>query len=214
MAKTDVSTAGAPVAEPRSRLDWVARRVSDVLSPPVLTGWLAVILSGHGASSYHPALTWGGTYVALADLVPVAYIVQRLRRGLVTDLHLKVRAERTRPVLVTVGCVGLVTALSLALGAPRPFQAFMALTFIQAAMLALVTLHWQISYHSAAAAGLVAATWILWGTSALVLSPVLPLVGWARMRLHRHTLGQVVAGALVSMVLFGPILALSLRSMR
>jgi hypothetical protein len=211
MGGRDVSPVEVAGRPPRNRLDWVARRVSDVFSPPVLSGGLAVILSGHGAASLGSTLTWGGTYVALADLVPVAYIIQRLRRGLVSDLHLRIRAERTRPVLVTVACVGLVTALSLALGAPRPFQAFMALTLFQAVVLALVTLHWQISYHSAAAAGLVTATLILWGSSALALAPVLPLVGWARMRLRRHTLGQVVAGAAVSVVLFGPMLAYSLR---
>jgi membrane-associated phospholipid phosphatase len=48
----------------------------------------------------------------------------------------------------------------------------------------------------------VVATGILFGIGpALLVSPLVPLVGAARLKLHRHTPAQVIAGTLVGAVI-------------
>ncbi len=62
----------------------------------------------------------------------------------------------------------------------------------------------------AAAASLVAGMVALRGAPGLLLAPVVPLVAWSRLRLKRHTLSQIVAGAAIATLFFGPLLAASL----
>ncbi|MBN1221549.1 MAG: hypothetical protein JXM69_21690 [Anaerolineae bacterium] len=64
-----------------------------------------------------------------------------------------------------------------------------------------ITVWWKISFHSsaisaAASIGLVTSGFSSWSTTAILL---VPLVGWARVYLRRHTLGQVIAGGMVGM---------------
>jgi membrane-associated phospholipid phosphatase len=59
----------------------------------------------------------------------------------------------------------------------------------------VITLWWQISMHSMSITGAVVVTGALYGlVPALLLSPLIPVVGAARIKLRRHTLAQVVGG--------------------
>ena len=75
---------------------------------------------------------------------------------------------------------------------------FALFSLVQIAVMLVITLWWQISMHSMSITGAVMVTGILYGLlPALILSPLIPVVGAARIQLHRHTLAQVVAGIAV-----------------
>jgi hypothetical protein len=62
--------------------------------------------------------------------------------------------------------------------------------------LSIVTLFWKISFHStaisaAASIGIVTSGITGWSIAFILLVPV---VGWARVHLRRHTIGQIAAG--------------------
>jgi membrane-associated phospholipid phosphatase len=80
-------------------------------------------------------------------------------------------------------------------GAPSLFLQLDAALALQMALLAVVTVWWKISYHAAGAAGLALVALSL-GDPAMALPLLfLPLlVGWARVRLRRHTPSQIAAG--------------------
>jgi len=197
--------------EPATRSAWLARRISDVFSPPVLSGTVAVFLTKLATSSWMAALTWSSLYILLAVLLPLAYLVRLVRQGKVGDLHVAIRDQRLRPLMVMLACMAAAFVAAIALGAPRPLNVFLGITLVQGVLLTAVTVFWQISFHAAAASAMVCAAAVVYGTlAALFLTPILFVVAWARLRLKRHTFRQIVAGAAVSGVLYGPVLAYAL----
>ena len=58
-------------------------------------------------------------------------------------------------------------------------------------------LFWKISFHGATITAAATATVLVAGSSAWPVLLLVPLVGWARVRLERHTPRQVIFGTLV-----------------
>ena len=186
----------APMALPHPRWDdRLARRVSDILSPPVVavTGLLLVAR----AVATPAAWGWVSFYLALVVLTPTLYVIWLLRRGEVTDFHLRVREQRIKPLLVILAAM-IVAWLALLVGAaPRLLLALAGAGTVQALIIFLVTLRWKISGHAAAIAGLAVLSWLLASPVAAPAALSVPLVIWARLQLRRHTFLQTLAGATV-----------------
>ncbi len=183
-----------------SRFYW-ARLISDLVSPPVVWGVMIFPIAFHEAHSQAQALLWGLTYGVLVCLIPALYIVWMVRRGSISDIHMRLREERLRPFLVSIACTGLAWWALRLMGAPPVVPLVAIATLAQLATMAVITLVWQISIHTMSITSAVVATGILFGIGpALLVSPLVPLVGAARLKLHRHTPAQVIAGTLVGAV--------------
>lgn len=184
-----------------------ARLVSDFISPPVVLAVLVSMISVRYAQTSAEAFTWAVTYIVLVCVAPVLYIAWMVQRGKIGDIHMQYRHERRRPFLVSIVCTALAYVLLQQMGAAPRVSQFTLLTLIQLGIMALITLVWQISLHSMSITVAVVAVGLLYGpVSALVASPLAPLVGAARIHLRRHTLSQVLAGAAIGVLL--PVLAL------
>lgn len=178
-------------------ISW-ARFISDIFSPPVIWGTLAFPIAFHEATSAEQALTWAFTYTLLVCLLPAVYIGFMVWRGQITDLHMEVRKERIRPFLVSVIGTVIAWAMLRLMGAPTLLSTFALVSLILLGSMLLVTLVWQISMHSMSITCAVVATGALYGLGpALLLSPLIPVVGAARLKLRRHTLAEVVAGVVL-----------------
>ena len=71
-------------------------------------------------------------------------------------------------------------------------------SLVQIILMALITTVWQISVHTMCITAALATIAILFNAGiALLLAPLIAIVALARLRLHRHTLSQVVAGIIV-----------------
>jgi len=152
--------------------------------PCLLLGVLASDVSG----TYLFALL----YFAVAVPVPVMYVVWLVKSGRVDDFHLPERRDRTGPFAVSIaGAVGA-AALLYYFGAPVVFLAPVLTALVQTVLLFLITLRWQISIHTATAAGLVTFAILALGSGAAILAVLVPLVAWARVFLGRHTVAQTV----------------------
>ncbi|MFP3897358.1 MAG: hypothetical protein ACLFV5_11060 [Anaerolineales bacterium] len=144
-------------------------------------------------------------YLLVAVLVPFSYLVVLVRRGLVTDLDVRLREQRTRPLLLTALCSALAFVLLLIGVAPLPMVTVAASFLVQALAIYTITLRWKVSIHCAVAAGAAITVWALWGQPVVLLFGLF-LVAWSRVRLRRHSVFQTMVGALlglsVSMVAF------------
>jgi len=176
----------------------LARLVSNVLSPPVVA--LPVLVIGVRLSGVPGAWRFGALYAVLAIVVPMVDLLYLLRTGRVGDFHLSLRGERTRPFVVSIACTGLAAVALAALGAPPLLVALGVATFGQAVVLFAITLRWQVSVHSAAVAGLAALSVMAYGAPGALAAPLVALVGWARLRLDRHTPAQVLVGVAIGAV--------------
>lgn len=177
----------------------VASLVSNVGSPPILTS-ATVMLAAFKIPGLRTWI-WGVVYVSLGVLIPFLYVVWSFMRGQITDIDVRLREQRRRPLLVTLICTGI-GWLVLALGAaPAGMTTVAAAMWLQVAAIFFVTLRWKISVHTAAAAGGATLIWTLLG-SGIPFLLVVPLIVWSRIRLRHHTLPQTLAGALIGFIVF------------
>ncbi|MDX2140677.1 MAG: hypothetical protein SF123_21520 [Chloroflexota bacterium] len=182
---------------PTPQIRW-ARVVSDLISPPVVWAVLAFPIAARADANPQRALLWAAIYAVLVCIVPVVFIAVMVQRGLITDIHIKVRRQRIIPFIVTIVCAAIAFVVLLALQAPLLITLFALFSLLQIVVMLIVTTRWQISMHAMAISGAVVAVFALFGGLAgLLVSPVIALVGAARIVLKRHTLAQVIAGAFV-----------------
>ncbi len=175
-----------------------ARLISNVLSPPVIWGVLAFPIALREADSREQAILWALTYTALVCVMPAIYIAVQVLRGEITDIHMRVRQQRVRPFLVSMLGTALAWSILRMMGAPALLPLFALVSLAQLVVMLLITLVWQISIHSMSITSAVIATGVLYGPgTALILCPLIALVGAARLKLQRHTLSQVIAGGVV-----------------
>lgn len=193
-----------------SRISW-ARLISDLLSPPVIWGLMAFPIAFHTAESEERAVLWALTYTILVCLLPALYIGFMVWRGHITDIHMQVREQRVRPFVVSILCTAIAWTVLRWMGAPSLIPLFALFSLIQIAVMLLITLAWQISMHSMSIAGAVVIAGALYGPgTALLLSPLIPVVGAARIKLRRHTPAQVIAGGLLGGMLTAVMFIISL----
>lgn len=177
----------------------VASLISNVGSPPVVTSVTVMLMAFKIAGSV--AWIWGTIYVSLAILIPFLYVIWSVTRGEITDIHIRSREQRRRPLLVALICAG-VGWLVLALGAaPTAMTVVAAAIWLQTVVVFFITLRWKISVHTAAAASGATLAWTFLGT-VLPFLLVVPLIAWSRVRLRRHTLPQTLAGVLLGSTVF------------
>ncbi len=192
-------------ARPRPWQDHLARAVSVLFDSSILS--LPVFL----AFGWREAGAAGAAWALLALLVmtgiPLGYILMGMRRGWVSDLELSRREERPRFILVSLSSDLLALALLQLGGGPRLLAA-MALTYLAlGATMFSISTYWKISLHMVGVAGFATALLIVYGPVAAWTYLALPLVAWARLRRRKHTVPQLVAGALggaaITAVVFG-----------
>ena len=185
---------GAGVEKFYTRL---ALTVSNVFSPPLMgiAGLLITIpFIGRGA-----AQTWLPSIAVLSILLPAAYILWLIKRGEVTDLYLRERHQRIKPLGVSLFCSLLVWWLVVWLDAPLLLRAIAVVQVIQGSAILAITLRWKISAHSITGAAVVGLAFFLWGTEVWSLLFLIPLIAWSRVWLNRHTLSQTIAGTLLGL---------------
>lgn len=79
----------------------------------------------------------------------------------------------------------------------RYLAALEAVSFTSTFILFLISFRWKISVHMAAMAIPLVFFTLIGYPQILFFTPLLPLLGWARIKLRAHTFSQVVAGTFV-----------------
>lgn len=142
--------------------------------------------------------------VLIDGLIPFFYFVHLLRTGEISDWDTTKREQRIKlyGAVLIIHAVGVVFAAALGkIILAKILFGFWCL----AAAYTLVTLFWKISLHTGVFATAVAFAAALWGRNWLILSLILPVIAWSRLRLKKHTLAQIIIGALL-----GPAILLGL----
>lgn len=198
-AKQDEWQGGSGRVVGPSRL---ASFVSDSLGPlPSLSA-----LCGAGAlhSSIAAGIAWGLLAMFFAAILP--YLVTWKIR------HPASGATVPRPVrgaymglAVVTAAVGVIVLIPL--GAPSAVIQTTIAIMLCLGVVAVTNALWRWSNHMAACAAGVAMLLVLFGWPALISAAALPAVAWSRLRLGRHSLVELVLGALCGAAVAGSILA-------
>ena len=195
-----------------SRLDlasrWVAEGVSWLFSPPLVATAMVILAVTQVAPSdgRRAAWLWGGGLVLGAVALPLAYLRWLVRTGRVSDMDVCRRHQRLRPMAFTLAA-GITALCTLEWGGAPLFLCLVAsLLWLLMAGLMGVSAWWKISVHGALAGAGLVLLWVcqepLWAWA------LLPVLGWSRVRLGRHSVAQVIAGTAWGVALFGLGLAL------
>lgn len=165
-----------------------------MLASPPLLGLAGLILVGMALDRVEVWL-WGSFYAFSHIVAPILILLWLVRRGKVSDFHIKNRHERIKP-LACLLLFSLLSWLVFHLGsAPYLFQAFGLAGVLQTVVRLLVTTQWKISGHSTGAAAFTALLLGVFGSPAAPAILLTPLVIWARVQRNRHDLVQSLAGA-------------------
>ncbi|MEV6842840.1 phosphoesterase PA-phosphatase [Actinoplanes sp. NPDC051411] len=184
----------------------LARVVTEASTPTLLVGLLLPLI-GYESGGYRGL--WLGLLASVfSAVVPFVFVLRRTRSGRLSDHHVRNRADRAVPLLVSLLSVMLGFALLTVLHAPRQLLAVMIAGVAGIVITIAVTHWWKISIHTGAASGCTTVLAMTFGVAALPAFPILVVIGWSRVVLREHTVAQVVAGAAVGALTTGVVLTM------
>lgn len=174
-----------------------ADAIAQVLHPGLLVmALMAYVAFTHTAS---PAAAAKWLLLAVLTVVAIPYTVLRLlhRAGVVDDLQVVRRSQRPKLFAIALTCTGGGLVLLAALGAPPHLVALIIAMLAGLGAMGLTTLVWKASMHLAVLSGTAAILLHERPLYALLPLALAPVLGWSRVRAGRHTIPQVIGGAVI-----------------
>jgi hypothetical protein len=179
--------------------DRLARWISIFFDSSFLS--LPVFLALGWRSSQTVGLLWAILVLVIVTGIPLAYLLIGRKRGWVSDMELSRREERPRFILISLSSdVLALAALWLGRG-PQLLRLIVLTYFCLAIVMFSVSSFWKISMHMAGVGGFSTALAFVFGAPAMWAFLSLPLVAWARLHRRKHSIPQLIAGALAGSII-------------
>ncbi len=178
----------------RNFLDHLALWLSVLLSPFVCVPYFCVVFAQATARSTTEFYQLSTLCTLLSIGVPAIYIAWHVRKGNITDLHVKEVEQRKGPFRAGRWSMGSLFLSLWLYGAPQGLTALAGVLFAQVFIFEWISRTWKISMHTSVLAACLAGSVELahWSTASLWI--LLPLC-WARHRRGRHLWSQTFTGA-------------------
>ncbi len=174
----------------------VAYIISHIFNAPLFSVYLLpAIISSEHLTSIDVLLTTAICIFTLLVMPTILIIYYKIKGK--TDIFVSKHSDRPKffiPALIGYA-IGFIVFYTLKMNILALYHlCYFTVTF----SLFIVTLYWKISIHTAGIAGPVTMLALKFGYRYLILQLLLLPVGWARLKLHAHTLAQIAAGAIQS----------------
>jgi len=181
--------------------DRLAFVISAIFSPYVTSLVFIVIISYRYSKDLSQFLPWMVTFLLFALIVPGFYVLWLFETRRIRDIHISDKNDRKIPFLLA-GLSSVIGAFLLfILNAARPIIVVGVAYAVNVVSVALITLFWKVSIHTALFSAVATISVILVGTHLWWLYLFLIPLAWARIHRRRHTIWQAVAGSLIAFVL-------------
>lgn len=133
-------------------------------------------------------------------ILQIASFVYFRKKRLLSNVDAKIKNERTLPfiaslLIFTIGFILLLT-LNMNIISIAFWFCYISNTFL----VILINKYLKISIHAMGVSGPLALFTFIIGIEALVLTPILLVAGWSRIKLKCHTLTEVIAGAFLGFI--------------
>ncbi len=176
----------------------IARLVSHIISPHIVGIIFFFLLAVNYGRDPMETLRWTSWLIPFIFIPPFFYVVWLSRKGFIKDIYMPDRETRLRPLAVLIVWLFICIVLTRYLNAPPIVDILLLSITTLVIVLTIVTLFWKISFHAATITAAGTATLLVSGiTYALPVLLMVPIVGWSRIRLNRHTPLQVIYGCFV-----------------
>lgn len=110
------------------------------------------------------------------------------------------KEDRIKPLVVA--CISYIICFIIlyVLDGPLFLKSIFAASIVSTVILTIITYFWKISLHTSWITFMVITFNILFGRWMLLMIPLIPVIGWARVRIKEHTMNQVILGVGISTV--------------
>jgi membrane-associated phospholipid phosphatase len=198
-----MTASGAPHLTPlpiKNRRVWrdLARILSTIFNPFLTALALFVILShveARGTGDFWWLLLLSTLFTSI---LPMLFIFWLYATDRISDLDMSMREEREKVFGAFVVFYLLGTVTLYVTHSPRLLIATMAGYTLSTIVVQYITRYWKISTHALGITAPLYVMCLLYGVQPLPFLVLIPAVCWARVYLKAHTIGQVVAGALLA----------------
>lgn len=187
-----------PESQQAKQLNTLAVWISTISNPVLLVALSLVYLTNRFATDLGDIIRYSATGLSLIVIGPaLVYVVIRWRHDRTIDVDVTNRADRPLPLLVaSIGA--LVGGSLISHRFDIPSLLFISQTLVMMLLvLTVVTTLWKISIHTSTLAALVTLLVVLRGPELSALYLLIIPVAWARVRLRKHSVAQILAGSLL-----------------
>lgn len=147
------------------------------------------------------AFGWFLLVVCLVFLPVLLIAMFFVRTGRMDALFSNRRHQRHRIYIIGLFFAMLTMLVLNWLHAPGAVVAALVSGLVTVVTFATINLWWKISVHTSTVSALVVVLCVVYGWWGVPSAVLVPFMGWSRVVLAQHTLGQVIAGALVSAII-------------
>ncbi len=146
------------------------------------------------------ALGWASLGLLFGVLIPFLYVFFLYRKRRIKSMHIPLRRNRIKPL--AIACISYSAGLLVLylLDGPSFLKSIFAISAISTTILTIITYYWKISLHTSYITFVVITFHILFGKWMFPLILLVPTIGWARIKIKKHTISQVVLGVGISSV--------------
>lgn len=138
------------------------------------------------------------TSIVFTALIPYILILFLYRSGKISDLQMPKRKERLFPLLIINISVIIGFCVLIFTSPTRLLLSVYSMYLLSLPVISLITFFWKISFHSSYITLFSIAYMLVFGKWAILTLPLIPIVGWSRIKLKKHTIAQVLAGAAIT----------------
>lgn len=177
-----------------------ARYISLIFNPLILLVAVPFILLLKLGYGLHYTLLWTGyTFFFLAALA--IFILDGVRKGVFTNMDVSKREQRPLLFKVCGGLALLYLAGIYFFDGPQIIMVIGISILIGIVLTSIINTRLKASMHVATISALIFVASIILSGYYLLLLFLIPLVAWARLKIHRHTLPETVVGGLLGVLL-------------
>ncbi len=171
------------------------------ITEPFITTFLAFGLVLYSIDVlFSEKIVLGLIALILGAIPPTAVFLYEKRRGKIKDWFITTRIERRDVHLAWVFGSVFISIIYLQLGVPRLLLAATLSLLILSIVITLATYLWKISVHIVGITFLILILLLVFSSNYLPLVLIIGLVAWARIYLGHHTLSQVSAASILTIL--------------
>lgn len=181
-------------------MDKIARTIS-ILFEPFTVSFVALFLIISSLNlGIEAKVFWFTTAVVLGGLPPAVILIYEKKIGKIHDWFMSNRLERRDVQFAWFFGSVLFLFTAYLLEAPRLLVALSTTMLLLSFLITIATLFWKVSVHMVGVSLFVLLLLLVYSPSFLWVVILIPVVGWARIKISAHTLTQVTVGSIVTIL--------------
>jgi membrane-associated phospholipid phosphatase len=182
-------------------LERIAKLISSILDPRILIIPIAIAIAFYNSDNPIASIGWVLLLLLFTAFPVVSWITVQTKRRVFADNQVPIASQRN--ILYIIGICGIVVDLCIMIifSGPKHLIAMVVAMLFSGLVAAILNRKIKISVHTGAMAGAVVSLIASWGNRFLPLLIFIPLIGWTRITLHRHSISEVIIGGIIGLTI-------------